>query len=70
MPIQGTTAGTLLLKMVNGTGTADTDGTALVNVPYTAGQTYTIPPRVVSITRAGPNPAGATVNYTVPSMRQ
>ncbi|MFN9743208.1 MAG: beta strand repeat-containing protein, partial [Acidobacteriota bacterium] len=62
----GTTTATLGLEMANGTGTADPDGAAVASLPYTKGEAYTIAPKVVSITRADPNPAGGTtINYTV-----
>ncbi|MFN6204745.1 MAG: hypothetical protein ACK496_20035, partial [Acidobacteriota bacterium] len=62
----GTTTGTLALEMVNGTGTADPDGAAVANTPFVTGQSYAIAPRVISITRADPNPAGGTtLSYTV-----
>ena len=54
----GTAVGTLGLEMANGTGTADPDGGAVSNVPFTTGQTYALMPKVVSITRAGANPTG------------
>jgi hypothetical protein len=38
----------------NATGTADPNGAPVLNVPFTTGQAYAIAPKVVSITRAGP----------------
>ncbi|MFN7623950.1 MAG: hypothetical protein ACK5RS_12475, partial [Acidobacteriota bacterium] len=62
----GTATGTLLLEMANGTSTADPDGAAVVNLPFTTGQMYTIAPRVVSITRGSPNPpTGSSVTFNV-----
>jgi hypothetical protein len=62
----GTTTGTLGLEMANGTSTADSNGAAVINVPFTTGQTYSIAPRVVSITRGTPIPVtGTSVTFNV-----
>ena len=62
----GQATGTLGLSVVNSTGLADGTGNALGRLPFTQGEGYSIAPRVVSITRVGPNPpAGSTVSYLV-----
>ncbi|MFZ4629570.1 MAG: beta strand repeat-containing protein, partial [Blastocatellia bacterium] len=62
----GQATGTLGLSVVNSTGLADGTGNALGRLPFTQGESFSIAPRVVSITRVGPNPpTGSTVSYLV-----
>ncbi|MGA1368755.1 MAG: beta strand repeat-containing protein, partial [Blastocatellia bacterium] len=62
----GTASTGIGISMVNGTGVIDTMMIPLTGLPFTTGETYFVPPQVVSIVRAGTNPSsGSSLIFTV-----
>lgn len=61
----GSGSGTIGLNLVSTVGVVDSDGATLGNLPF-VGEIFSIAPTVISITRAGADPTGAsTLNFTV-----
>jgi hypothetical protein len=58
--------GMVALRMKDSTGVTDSETNAVGGLPYTTTNYYQVAPRVLSMVRANPNPAGTTtVGYTV-----